>query len=150
MPALATIRWTQQKASTEFGIHANTLAMRLKRGGILPGEDGKYSTKQICVAMFGDIEAETLRKLTEDADKVALQNEKTRGSLVEIESVYRHFEHIFVSLRARILASGLMPEEKDEILNDLRKLKARDFTDSDGGSDDNKPFVRHPDPAATA
>lgn len=150
MPARSTVRWTQQKACVEFGLHPNTMAIRLKRGGILPGDDGKYSTKQICVAVFGDIEAETLRKVSEEADKVALQNEKTRGSLVEIEAVYKHFEGLFVSLRARILASGLVTEEKDELLNDLRKLKARDFADSDGGEDDRGPVAGHPDAAAAA
>ena len=73
--------------------------------------------------------AEHLRKTKEEADKLALENEKTRGGLVEIEAVYRHFEGLFIAFRARILSSGLDDNEKDELLNDLRGLKGRDFSE---------------------
>jgi hypothetical protein len=86
------------------------------------------------------LNGERLRKLKEEADKVALENEKTRGNLVEIEAVYKHFEAIFVSLRARVLASQLTEQEKDELLNDLRRLKARDISKSDGSGEDPQPI----------
>ncbi len=96
----------------------------------------------------GSLAVERLRKLKEEADKVALENEKTRGGLVEIEAVYKHFEAVFVAFRARILASDLGDQEKDELLNDLRRLKARDFSKSNGaGSDSGKAGV---DPKAAA
>lgn len=75
-----------------------------------------------------NINDEKLRKLREEADKLALENEKTRGNLVETEAVYKHFEGIFVSFRQRVLASGLSDDEKDELLNDLRRLKAKGIT----------------------
>lgn len=75
----------------------------------------------------GNQAAEKLRKTKEGADKLALENEKTRGRLVEVETVYRHFEGIFVGLRARILASSMTDQEKDETLNDLRRLRGRDL-----------------------
>jgi hypothetical protein len=77
----------------------------------------------------GEFEAQELRKLTESADKLALENEKTRGGLVEIEAVYKHFQGLFIALRARILGSNLTDEEKDQLLNDLRGLKARDIAE---------------------
>lgn len=77
-----------------------------------------------------DIEAERLRKTTEEADKLALENEKTRGSLVEVEAVYKNGESVFVALRARILSSGLSDHEKDELLTDLMQLKVGDFSES--------------------
>ncbi len=95
----------------------------------------------------GTLATERLRKLKEEADKVALENDKTRGKLVEIEAVYKHFEGIYVAFRARILASGLGDEEKDEILNDLRGLKARNFSESPGDSDDPSPATLDPDAA---
>jgi len=73
--------------------------------------------------------AERLRKTTEEADRIALENEKTRGNLVEVEAVYKHFEGLFIALRARILASGLTDAEQDELLSDLRGLKSRDFSE---------------------
>ena len=71
--------------------------------------------------------SERLRKLKEDADKVAIENERSRGNLVETEAVYGHFEGLFVALRQRILASGLSDQEKDELLKDLMGLKGRNF-----------------------
>lgn len=70
-----------------------------------------------------EIQAQELRRLKETADKLALENEKTRGGLVEIEAVISHFQGLFIALRARILASALTDPEKDEILNDLRAIK---------------------------
>jgi hypothetical protein len=96
----------------------------------------------------GTLAAERLRKLKEEADKVALENDKTRGKLVDIEAVYRHFQGIYVALRARILASNLDDQEKDEILNDLRRLKARDVSEPGGDRDDPSPATCDPDPAA--
>ncbi len=92
--------------------------------------------------------AEKLRKLKEEADRVALENERTRGKLVEVEAVYKHFEGIFVSFRARVLASSLSNEEKDELLNDLRKLKARDISERESPGENSTEVVG--DPAAAA
>jgi len=97
----------------------------------------------------GELEAEQLRKLKEEADRVALENEKTRGNLVETEAVYRHFEGIFVGLRARVLASGLIDQEKDELLDDLRRLKTRNLTKRNGPGGDSPPADGDPEaPAA--
>jgi hypothetical protein len=96
----------------------------------------------------GEYEVQELRKLTEEADKLALQNEKTRGALVEIEAVYKHFAGLFVALRARILASALTDDEKDELLNDLRKLKARDVSEPLRSGSHPDPVARNPKAAA--
>jgi len=96
-----------------------------------------------------ELGAERLRKTTEEADKLALENEKTRGKLVEIEAVYKHFESLFIALRARILASALEDHEKDELLNDLRGIKSHDLSEPGGLGPDNAPAAGNPDPAAT-
>lgn len=88
-----------------------------------------------------ELSAERLRKTTEEADKLSLDNERTRGKLVEIEAVYKRFESLFVSLRARILASSLEDHEKDELLNDLRGLKSQDFSEPGGVGPDNWPVA---------
>lgn len=86
----------------------------------------------------GALAVEQLRKLKEEADKVALENDKTRGKLVEIEAVYKHFEGMFVAFRSHILASTLSDQEKDELLNNLRGLKARDVAKPVGDRDDSQ------------
>ena len=138
-----------EQAASEFGINPRTLTNRLKTNGIIPNEkDKRYSTQQICKAVFGDIDVERLRKLTEEADKLALDNEKTRGGLVEIEAVYKHFQGLFVALRSRLLASSLTDEEKDELLGDLRKLKAGDFSKSMRVGEDTEPAAGDSDSTA--
>jgi hypothetical protein len=130
-----------------------------KDGYFPPPERGQYQLAPTLRGLFkfyrevrqkdtGNLAAERLRKLKEEADKIALENEKTRGALVEIEAVYKHFEGIFVSFRARVLASGLTDEEKDEVLKDLRRLKARDVSKPRSVAADSKQAVVNPDASA--
>jgi hypothetical protein len=130
--------------------------------GFFPQPDrGKYQYERTLLGLIryyrelhmkrgGELEAQTLRKITEEADKLALQNDKTRGNLVEIEAVIAHFQGLFIALRARILASSLTDEEKDELLNDLRRLKSGEFSKSIRPRDDPQTAVDHPKAAAAA
>src|SRR5690348_3357771 len=121
------IKWTLLRASVEFGIDRITLRSRLQKLGIV---EDKFTTAQIlkAVQINTTIEQEKLRKTKEEADEVALRNEKSRGNLIDIETVKKAGEGIFVSFRQKILSSSLLDSEKDEILNDLRNLKTRDWT----------------------
>lgn len=142
------IRWSAESAGREFGLNPRTIAARISTSGVVAGRDGKYSTAEIHKAICGDYEAERLRKTREEADKIALENEKTRGGLVEIEAVYRHFSGLFVALRAKILASSLTDDEKDQILNDLRGIKARDCSNLASSGDDSRAVTGHSNAAA--
>ena len=126
------IRWTLEMAAKEFGLNPRTVSGRVRQSGITPGEDGLFSTVDIHRALCPDVEielnAERLRKTKAESERIELENEKTRGTLVSVEATYKHFEHFFVALRARILASGLTEDEKDELLKDLRGIKARDLS----------------------
>lgn len=120
------IRWTSSQASAEFNIHQDTLAKRLRRESILADkEDGKFSTAQIVKAIFGDITGERLRKTREEADRIAIENEKSRGVLIEAEVVYRTYETVFVVIRQKILALEIPDGDKDELINELRALKSQ-------------------------
>ena len=48
------VRWTRTHAAAEFNLDAATLSKRLLAASIAPGEDGRFSTKQIVGAVFGD------------------------------------------------------------------------------------------------
>lgn len=72
-----------------------------------------------------EFEVQELRKITEQADEVAIRNATSRGELVQTEAVYRQNEKLFIALKARILASNLDTADKDEILHDLVTLTAR-------------------------
>lgn len=79
-------------------------------------------------ALGGDIEAERLRKTREEADKLALQNARSRGELVEIASVKKLGEKIMIALRNRILNMPLTDEEKDRCLIELMDLGKLDWS----------------------
>ena len=125
--AVEIFRWTIGRAASEWRIDPKTLTSRIKAAGVVPGADGFFSTLDIHRSINGDIDAERLRKTREEADRLELENAKERGTLIEIESVYKHFEGVFIAFRARVLASNLEDFEKDEMLKDLLKLKARDI-----------------------
>ena len=63
------------------------------------------------------LNAEHLRKLKEETDRLSLENEKARGNLME---VYRKAWPIFVAFRQRILNSQPLAEKKDELLKEFR------------------------------
>jgi len=117
-----TIRWTTEAASREFGINRGTLSKRIASAGVLPGTDGKYSTVDICSAVFGDIEGEKLRLIREQADTQAIKNATARRELLPKDDVTAHLSAVLVAIRSAILASGQTKEEKADLINNLRRL----------------------------
>lgn len=124
-PAEKAIRWTTAFAGQEFNRDPRVVRVNLSKLGIPPGPDDRFSTADIVKACFGDKEAESLRKVKESADEIALRNEKMRGILIEADTVYNHFENVFVALRQHILALEIPEENKDEIIDNLRMLKTK-------------------------
>lgn len=114
------LRWTLEKAATEFGIHRSTLTKNLRSGDTEPGTDGRYSTQQIASAIYNDSDSERTRLYREQADKLALANAKTRSEHVDVETVFKAYEGVFISIRGTILASNLTDVEKSDILSNLR------------------------------
>lgn len=115
------IRWTVDRAAVEFGIAHKTLRTKLALAGTNPGEDGRYSTKQIDAAIHDDISEERIRLTKEQADKTALQNAIIRAERPTVEAVYKTHEGIYIALRQTILASHLNDAEQAECLEDLRR-----------------------------
>ncbi len=118
-----SIRWTKEKAASEFGINPRTLTARIRKYGIESGKDGNYSTKDICSAVFGDIDSEKLRLTREQADKAAMENAETRGELANVKDLAVVTNRAIAAVKARIdSASNLEREDKDKILVELGKL----------------------------
>ena len=123
MPAkLNPVRWSLLFAQSEFGVDRKTLQKRLNAEEVEPGKDGKYSTKQIASAVFGDIQGERLRKTREEADNLALKNAELRGELVQVALVKQMVSEIILANKQTILASQLEQEGKNEILANLEAL----------------------------
>ena len=117
-----TLRWTMERAATEFQINPRTLRQRLTAAAIAAGPDGRYSTKEIASAVFGDIQGERLRKTREEADNLALRNAEMRGELVSVTLVKQMVSEIILANKQTVLASQLEQEGKNEILANLEAL----------------------------
>ncbi len=116
------IRWTIENAALEFGLDRKTLTGRIKTSGVEIGEDGKFSTTQICRAAFGDIDGEKLRKTTEEADAIALSNAKTKGELLDLEDWCRGKEKILSGVKQIVEDSELPEDKQEQILNAFSNL----------------------------
>jgi len=108
-------------ASSEFGMDAKTLAQRIRKYGIDPGPDGRLSTRQICAAIFGDIDSEKLRLTKEQADKVEWENRINRKEYISGEQFQQLVERGLGAMVAAVnSAANLESEDKAKIINHLR------------------------------
>jgi phage terminase Nu1 subunit (DNA packaging protein) len=125
---LKEMRWNKELAASEFGINPRTLTDRIRKYGILAGKDKKFSTRDICSAVFGDIDAEKLREVKERADKLALENAEHRGELVDVKRLAEAMNRPLSAMRSRIASAvELLPEEREELGRDIQKLYASIF-----------------------
>lgn len=117
------IEWTVERAQAEFGHDRRTISSRLRQLGIKPEHDGgRYSTKQICAAIYGDYELERIRKIREEADNFALDNAQTRRELIDLAALCRETEPIFTLLKQRVMNLPVDRALKDELCNDIANL----------------------------
>ena len=117
-----SIRWTLFLAGEEFGIDYRSLKRVLHSAQQEPGVDGKYSTKQIVSAIFGDISGEKLRKTRAEADLLELQLGIERGQVIPAGVAERLWSDVTQAIKAVILASGLSELERDELFSKLREI----------------------------
>ena len=96
------VRWTVNHAASEFGTTARTLSARLKELGLLPGQDDKFSTTQICKAIFDDAEKQRVRSIKAQADHRELQNAEARKELIQVEDLAARIRTPLASMRRRI------------------------------------------------
>ncbi len=90
MKIIKPLRWTINKAASEFGLGYKGLSSSIKTKSIRPGRDGRFSTGQIVKAIFDSDYEERLRLVKESADHKALQNAELRESLIDVEDFADH------------------------------------------------------------
>src|ERR1700736_6038916 len=98
------LRWTIEKAVTEFCVDRKRLTRKLRQADLEPSVDGRYSTKEILSAIFDDASSERTRLYREEGDKLAIENAKARSEQIDVESVWKTYEGIFRAMRKTILA----------------------------------------------
>ena len=151
MATLNLIRWKLNSASREFGIDAKTLAGRIRRQGIPAGKDQCWSTKEIVAAIYGDLEFERIRKTREEADQIAMENEESRGRLVDLEKFYVELAPVIEEVKRLVRSSNLSPVEQDEVcLAWSRLLEGKSGIDDKHDHDTAQEVSAEPEAAGTA
>jgi phage terminase Nu1 subunit (DNA packaging protein) len=97
-------RWTIEQAASEFQIDRKTLGKRLKSNGETgdPGEDGKYSTKQIIDAVFTDYETARARKMAAEARITEREDRRDAGELLDANLVASAWESVVSQIKHRV------------------------------------------------
>jgi hypothetical protein len=103
----------------EFDIDRRTLAGNLAQAGALPGRDGRYRTLDIVAGVFGDVQHARQRLIQVQAQRIELEIERSRETLMEHSAVVAFHAGIFTTLRRIIQASKLSEVEKSEIDKEL-------------------------------
>jgi hypothetical protein len=120
------LRWTIAQAAAEFNWDKDTLSKAMKRAGI-EGSGGTFSTAEIVKACFGDLDGEKLRKLTLEADLLAVELARERAQVLATDEVLRVWSGVVVAMRQVVKGSNLSDTEKHECLRQIRELKVTDF-----------------------
>jgi hypothetical protein len=122
------VEWTIEQAAAEFDINPRTLSKRLKQNGTEPAlEGGKFSTKQIAAAVFGDMDGEKLRETRLRADLLQVELAEKNRDLLARDEVLRVWSGVVVAMRQVVKGSNLSDTEKHECLRQIRELKVTDF-----------------------
>lgn len=133
---LKPIRWTIERAASDFGIDRKTLANRIRAGGIMPGEDEKFSTKQIAKAIYTDGEAARASLAISQKENFDLRNRKLAGELVDPKQCQQLWDNAMIAMRQKIADSKLSDAEKRELLKDLQPIPLDDYIAKDSSGTD--------------
>jgi hypothetical protein len=102
----------------------STLAKKLKASGQTPGADGKYSTVQICSAIYGEGVRERLRGTKERANNWALRNALLRSETLSKDAVVDALGKVFGVIAKLVEASNVTTTEKRDILGAINSWRA--------------------------
>jgi hypothetical protein len=100
-------------AAKEFGLDREVLNKRAMQADIVPGDDGKYSIRQMASAAYGDLERERIREVAARADQLERENALAQRKLIPAEEVQRKMSLFGMAFVGIVESSKLSDEEKD-------------------------------------
>lgn len=112
-PSKQAITWSLNSAAIEFGTSRTTIRKGLRRNGV-PTKP-TYSTREILMAIAGDLEFERTRVERARADRMEMDLRRKRGETLDVATVNRLLtELVVLPLRERLLA---LPTTLDVMCN---------------------------------
>mgnify|MGYP001548385447 CR=1 FL=1 len=122
------IRWSITTAAAEFGVARDTMRTAFRQSGQLAGDDERYTTKQICAALFGDLKAEKTGLTRAQREHWELENKQAAGILINVDEAIAMVHQFTFAIRQKILMSSLTDKEKNNLLLELQRIGEMDFT----------------------
>jgi hypothetical protein len=116
------LRWSVARAGAEFDIAQQTLERKLRDAQLFPDSGGCYSTKQLTQGIFGSLFRERLRRITEEADKVAIANQVARGELLNRHELEQAMAQVADAMVSVIRNSGLSRFDQEQIQKNLSSI----------------------------
>lgn len=128
---LKTVRWTLHAAASDWDIDDKTLEKNIKSSGVIAGEDGKFSTLDICKAVYGDLKGDHIRAMTrnqnESADMQAVKKANLLRENIPAHLVVSVWSSMMIELRQKILYAEIPDKAKQDILKDLMAIPVEDY-----------------------
>lgn len=117
-----SITWTIEAAAREFGRSRTTVTARLADTGAKPGGDGKFTTTQICAALFGDAHQARLREATARADLAEARTAILQKRWLPADAVERAWGNVIRITRQRLLdVPGIVAGSDAKLSERIRK-----------------------------
>jgi hypothetical protein len=136
----APIRWSLERAASEFQINPRTLAKRCKARSVEPAEDGKFSTTQICAAVFGDMDSEKLREQHHIANMAARRDRREAGESLATQDVLDTWVNYLSHVRRIIQHDARIPmDSKHAILRELREVNEAEYVKRPNSTEEIEP-----------
>jgi hypothetical protein len=120
VPQNVALRWNIEKAAIEFGLTPVMLSRALAQISAAPGEDGCYTTQQICESLFGSMHQEKLATQKEIRKRYALENRINEASVLDRAELAKGLGLIADAFTSRLMAASEIPRSvKEDLLKDL-------------------------------
>jgi hypothetical protein len=119
-PRKKPLRWGLADILKEFGHEVkspDTLKKKLHAAGEVAGQDRKFSTQQVCAAIFNEATRERTRGTAERATNWSLKNKRLRGETLPKDAVITGLEQVFAMISGLVEASSMSSAEKSDLVD---------------------------------
>ncbi len=129
--ALEPIRWTLERGAAEFGIDRTTLSKHLVAKSIIAGDDSKFSTADICRAIFSDLEFETAELRREQKELTRIKKLQLARKLCVLETVVKAWHSALVDMRQKVSNWPIDETLRQDLIRELQQISTDEYFEGD-------------------